>query len=195
MIRCTQCGARKNRATDPCIYCGAEGAQTIRSKSKLLSLSILLVTLIATSVLILAGSIAGGSTGEDLVENWVNAINENDVSGLSTIFPEIYLDGTNVISDYTAYYLSSYREELEMEYGDDFSMSAVIQNTLSMSESEEELLKEIYEEADITITQGKILEIELMVKGSKKAETQTITVNIIKVDGNWYFDVLDSVFL
>lgn len=194
MIRCPQCGARKNRATDPCIYCGADAERKPRAKIKLLLLIILAITLIATCVLILAGSIANGNSAEELVDTWIDAINENDASKLSTVFPEIYLGGTNMIPDFAADYLDGYREDLEAEYGDDFHMSAVIQDTMSMDGSDEDLLAEIYEEADIKVTQGKHLEIELTVKGSKKAETQTLTINIIKVNGEWYFDVLDPYF-
>lgn len=195
MIRCTQCGARKNRATDPCIYCGAGGKQKNRSKSKALLLSILIITLVATCVLLLAGFIPNDSSIEDLVDTWVSAINEDDAARLATVFPEIYLDGSNVVPDFIAGYLDDYRDALEEEYGEDFHVSAEILSIESADDSSIDLLAMIYEEADIEIKQSKSLEIELTIKGSGKTVTETVIINIIKVDGEWYFDILDSYFL
>jgi hypothetical protein len=45
------------------------------------------------------------------------------------------------------------------------------------------------------IHNSKSIEIELTINGSKKSATETFTINIIKIDDEWYFDILDSFFL
>ncbi len=195
MIRCTQCGARKERATDPCIYCGANGEQKPRTKVKLLLLIIPFIALVATCVLLLAGLVSGDDRAENLVNTWVTAINEDDATLLVSVFPEIYMDGDNMIPDFAQDHLNNCREQLEKEYGDDFRVSAVIHDVESADDMQIDLLSMIYEEADIDIKQCKTAQIELTIAGSKKTGTETITLNMIKVDGDWYFNVLDSFFL
>jgi hypothetical protein len=195
MIRCTQCGARKNRATDPCIYCGANGEQTHRSKTKLLLLIILLITLVATCVLFLAGLVSGDDSAENLVNTWVTAINEDDPRRLLSVFPEIYIDGEYMIPDFAEDYMDNCRDRLAKEYGDDFRVSAAVKDVTSADDSQKDLLSMIYEEADITIKRCKSIVIELTIAGSKKSGTETITLSMIKVDGEWCFNVLDSFFL
>ena len=125
----------------------------------------------------------------------VSATNEDDANRLATVFPEIYLDGNNVVPNFIAGYLDDYRDALEEEYGEDFHVSAEILSIESADDSSIDLLAMIYEEADIEIKQSKSLEIELTIKGSGKTVTETVIINIIKVDGEWYFDILDSYFL
>lgn len=195
MIRCTQCGARKNRATDPCIYCGAGNEHKNRTKGKLLLLIILLTALVAGSVMILAGSISGSSIADDLVDTLVIAINQNDADILSAAFPEIRFNGSNASSAFAHYYLDEYRHGLEEEYGADFYVSAVVQHIEHGNDSDLDLLTQLYDIDDIEIQNNKSIEIELTINGSKKSATETFTINIIKIDDEWYFDILDSFFL
>ena len=198
MIRCTQCGARKNRTTDPCIYCGAnaERQSSPKSKAKVFLLAILIITLVATSVLLLTGIFNPDRENiEQLAYTWISAVNEDDPEKLSPIFPTIYLDGTNVIPDFAADYLYDFRDNMEKEFGNDFHMSATIQSIESEDEEDENLMAILYEEADIDVSKTKTVEVELIISGSQKSESEIINLSIIKVDDNWYFDVLDSYFL
>lgn len=195
MIRCTQCGARKERATDPCIYCGAIGEKKSRSKGAVFLLTLLIITLVATCVLLLAGLVRGDDSAENLVNTWVTAVNEDDPRRLHSVFPEIYIDGEYMIPDFAEDYMDNCRDRLANEYGDDFRVSAVINEVTSADDSQKDLLSMIYEEADITIKRCKSIVIELTIAGSKKSGTETITLSMIKVDGEWCFNILDSFFL
>lgn len=68
-----------------------------RSKGKVLLLSILIITLVATCVMLLAEFISNDSYIEDLVDTWVSDTNEDDANRLATVFPEVCLDVTNVV--------------------------------------------------------------------------------------------------
>lgn len=195
MIRCTQCGARKERATDPCIYCGAIGEKMPRSKGLVLLLSILIIILVATCVLLLAGLIRGDDSAENLINTWVTAINEDDPRLLHSVFPEIYIDGEYMIPDFVRGHVDNCRDQLEKEYGDNFRVSAVVNEVTSADDSQKDLLSMIFEDADITVEQCKSVQIQLTIAGSKESGTETITLNMIKVVGEWYFNVLDSFFL
>jgi hypothetical protein len=56
-------------------------------------------------------------------------------------------------------------------------------------------LTQLYDMDDMEIQNSKSIEIELTIHGSKKSATETFTINIIKIDDEWYFDILDSFFL
>lgn len=199
MIRCTQCGARKNRPTDPCIYCGAAGdrqpGSNFNRKLILLLLCILIISMIATCILFLAGFIAGDDNAEDLVYTWVSSINANDAEMLCAVFPEIYVDGFNLIPDFATEYLDEYRHELEEEYGEDFHVSAEVLSVNKADDYENQLMSILYAEADIEIEKSKFVEVQLTISGSQKSNTSNVTLNIIRIDGEWYINVLDSVFI
>ena len=146
-------------------------------------------------ILLLAGLIRGDDSAENLVNTWVTAINEDDPRRLHSVFPEIYIDGEYMIPDFAENYMDNCRDRLAKEYGDDFRLSAAVKDVTSADDSQKDLLSMIYEEADITIKRCKSIVIELTIAGSKRSGTETITLSMIKVDGEWCFNILDSFFL
>lgn len=135
------------------------------------------------------------STGDqkalEVAEKAIKAIIESYTPDFVETVPKCYLDlyGTDRLGKYVSARLQSLEGELESYYGDgDVSYQIEKMDSLTVEEMQEREVRYIQDGMDIKITDGR----RLQVKTYKEDEESWSQITIIKINGEWYFDLLNS---
>lgn len=135
------------------------------------------------------------STGDqkalEVAEKVIKAIIESYTPDFVETVPKCYLDlyGTDRLGKYVSARLQSLEGDLASYYGDgDVSYQIEEMDSLTVEEMQEREVSYIQGGMDIKITDGR----RLQVKTYKEDEESWSQITIIKINGEWYFDLLNS---
>ena len=135
------------------------------------------------------------STGDqkalEVAEKAIEAIIESYTPDFVETVPKCYLDlyGTDRLGKYVSARLQSLEGDFVSYYGDgDVSYEIEEIASLTVEEMQEREVSYIQDGMDIKITDGR----RLQVKTYKEDDESWSQITIIKIDGAWYFDLLNS---
>lgn len=164
----------------------------LRNKRKIDLITIFLIILISMFMLTGCGNrnnknqINEAQLYEEPIKNLVEGLGEANSEKLLSAFPDFirkYLEKT-----FTTEYLQGLLAQTIEEYGNNIKMSYKIVQKSNLSEEElksmQETVKESYN-ADVTISNGVSVVIEITTKGDKLENTDTNELNVFEINGKW----------
>ena len=141
-----------------------------------------------------------GSSGDYTkpLDNYIDLMN-GDIDVIADMAPEAYWeycedeldkDLDDMIEEYEELYEDFILESLEEEYGEDISFSYEIVDEKELSTKKldaiKDGLKENYDIAKKSVTDGMELEVELTIEGDDDEDSDETDMYVVKIDGDWY---------
>lgn len=195
-----QCGAQIDDSAEVCSSCGA--AQTTNSVSgdsaetgakKSFAPIIAIAAVIIVIVLLILKLIFGGSY-KDPIDNMFKGMETGKGKYIYKALPAFLLEEQyddmkkSEIIDNLDDLAESYLDHLEDEYGDDIKISVKYKDKEKIDKDDLEELEEMYEDSydsKIKISKGYEVKIKATVKGDDDKETDTTSINVYKINGDW----------
>ncbi len=170
----------------------------LKNKSKLKFFTVIAVMLV--SIIALTGCGTNNKTEdnnkkneneeasfETPIKNYYEGLQTANLDTLMKSLPSFIYDEAK--EKMTEEVLNVMLEQAKEEYGENLKISYVIKNKKEIAEedlkSEQNDIKTMFN-SDITITKGYIVDVETKVKGDNKEDTNTNTLEVYEIDGNWY---------
>ena len=139
----------------------------------------------------------GGYT--DVLNSFFESIEEFDSGKMMETMPECeieYLEKSleeyeayDSVKEYVEIAFNSLMKGVTKEYGKDLSVDYEVTDEQDLSDKElvkiQNNLKSSFNAKDTEVSKGCKLKLDVTIKGSKKTDTQTATLKLAKVDGDW----------
>lgn len=197
---CMQCGVQIDDNAEICSSCGA--AQTANSvggngevtgNKKSIVPVIAVAAVIVVIVLLVCKLIFGGGY-KDPIDNMFKGMETGKGKYFYKALPEFLLEEqfedkkkSEIIDDLDEL-AEGILDNLEDEYGDDIKISVKYKDKNKIDKDDLEDLEEMYEDnydSKVKISKGYEVEIKATIKGDDEKETDTTTLSVYKINGDW----------
>ncbi len=158
-------------------------------------LALALVLTLCLSLCACGGS--GSSSYKDAVKNYFNAA-IGDIDAAKKVIPDFMLDSIlkELDMDEDEYWekledeMKDIAESAEDELGKNLKVSIKFEDNEKIDKDEledvQDMLREAYDDEDIKVTAGYIVEGEATIKGKNDKETDDFELEVYKINGKWY---------
>lgn len=163
-------------------------------KNKRLFKSIAILAIIVFSMFMLTGCEFGSKKEEEKKKEAYEEPISNLVKGLEEANSQKFLSAfPSFISDYvkdvfTDDYMKEVLNQSKETYGENLTMNYTVTKIEDISkenlESQQQQIKELYGK-EITISNGKKVEVEIVTKGDAKEDKDTDSFEVYEIDGKW----------
>lgn len=204
---CNQCGIEMGNESF-CPNCGASApAQQQGGNNKVAIIAIAAVIVIAVVLIfaLVVPNLGGGkSNAKKLLENYTDAIVEEDPELYLSLYPETYIEyledemvdwyGYDDAEEYAEEYIGDYLDELEDGYGRDLKFSFKIVECEEVDKDDledlEEEMEELFGDSE-KVEKAYEVEFEYTIEGDDDDDEDDGDMVIIKIDGEWYIHELN----
>ena len=126
---------------------------------------------------------------EECINNLFKGLENGNLKTYQKAFPDFYNKFSEVDNDD----MKEMYDSLKDEYGEDFKVTYKVTKEENVEKDDlnkiQKCIKKVFEE-DINITDGKKIKVETVIKGSKKEDTESSTMYVYKIDGEWKYFVI-----
>lgn len=214
---CTNCGAPQDSKNSGSVTADAadavtnafnnvkdtfssEGIKNMKANPEKKALIVLGCAVLAVIiVIVLLISLIFGGGYKTPIDNYFEGIEDANVKKILKSMPECQVeyiedkldeyDSFDTISEYMEDAIKYAIEEIEDQYGDDFSISYEITNKEELSDKElrsiRKRLRSTYDDDDVKVTKGYEIELLTKIKGDDDSDERDMTIEVAKVDGDW----------
>lgn len=200
-VFCPECGTKIDSAgsTASAAY-DVQTNNNATQKNK--TVGIVVVAAAAVLVVILCAFLFGGRSYERLIKIYMAAQFEGDVKTIVGLFPDELMEALRDEKDMTEKefitevndQLQDALDQLDDLYGD-WTYSYKITDVDDLTKKKMKSLNEAFEDfTDFTITEAKVVTVELTITGDEDEVTTPLDIIVTKVGRSWYFLSMDGLF-
>lgn len=200
-VFCPECGERIDGAGSvvPKTY-DVQTNNSATRKNKRVGIAVVAVA--AVLVVILGVFLFGGRSYERLIKIYMAAQFEGDVKTIVGLFPDELMEAVRDEMDMTEKefitevndQLQDALDQLDSLYGD-WTYSYKITDVDDLTTKKMKSLNEEFEDfTDFTITEAKVVTVELTITGDEDEVTTSLDIIVTKVGRSWYFLSMDGLF-
>lgn len=148
----------------------------------------------------LFGGFGDSQSYESAVSNYVEGVFDADSKQILNTFPSRVVDmmcddegvSKNELIAELNYELEDFLEEIEYEFGRNWSVKHKIISTEKYDSDDLEWIKDKYDEIGVKVKDAKMVYIEVTVKGGGESLSEEMEIGVIKVGDSWYVDVQNT---
>lgn len=206
---CMQCGAQIDDNAEVCSSCGAAQTNTpdgetlsAENSKKSMAPLIAAAAVVVVILLLIMKALFGGSYKEP-IDNMCKAMETGKGKYLYKCMPEFVLDDQyedmkkSEIIDELDDEAEDMLDDLEDELGDDVKISYKIKDKEKIDKDDLEDMEEMLEDAydgKIKVKKGYEVDVKITAKGDDDKDSQTMTLNVYKINGDWCIMGLGGIF-
>lgn len=166
-------------------------------KAKFIVLGVIAVAVIAAVVIVIVMLFGGGY--KKPLDNYFKSIEDGDAKTFMEAYPECYIDyiddmlgvsGMDMdVEEFFQETVDGLLETFESDYGENISISYKIEDKEKLSDSELEDISDEFKDnidANVDVTSGYELDLEVTIEGDDDDDTDSGSLTVAKIDGEWY---------
>lgn len=208
---CGKCGTQNADNAEFCTNCGAKLNKSAPAKTAAVSIpsqndknrkvGMIAVAAVAVVVIILGVVLFGGRSYKATVEKFVDAQFDADAEVIFDLLPENMIDymleedgydsdDLDDLIDEANETLQDQLDSLDSYLGEGWEITYEILDDEDIEGDDLDDIKDAYEDADVTVSAAKNVEVELTVTADETESSNSLDISLIKVGRSWYLDVM-----